>query len=167
MKHLYYCRHGQSELNLARIFAGRIDTPLTDRGRQQARLAGQSAKDLSIDLIVSSPLSRAYETAAIIAEQISYDLQNIVVDPLFVEQSYGSMQGQSWDTTEPPSNYTDMESDKDLYERAITGLVFLQARPESTILLVSHGDFGKALMRAIDPSDSASEPENAQIMRLL
>src|SRR5581483_5723923 len=74
MKKLYFIRHGESVSNVERWHAGRIDTPLTERGRQQAREAGKKAKaqKLHFDLIVSSPLSRALETARIIAKEIGY-----------------------------------------------------------------------------------------------
>lgn len=63
-------RHGLSVLNVRGIRAGHIETPLTDEGRQQARRAGQAAKKYQIDTIVCSPLSRAHETAAIVAKEI-------------------------------------------------------------------------------------------------
>ena len=64
-------RHGQSEGNLRRIFQGSLDYPLTDLGREQARSLGQwmAGRGISFDAIHCSPLSRASETARILAKQ--------------------------------------------------------------------------------------------------
>ncbi len=61
-------RHGQSEANFKRICAGQSDFPLTDLGRSQADAAGEVLKDMQIDFIYASDLSRAYETAQRIAK---------------------------------------------------------------------------------------------------
>src|SRR5882762_6928889 len=97
MKYLYFCRHGQSQLNLERIYAGQTDTPLTDLGREQAKLAGDRADGIQPDLIVSSPLVRALETAQIIAGEIGYPLGKIATNDIFKERSLGSLEGKSWD----------------------------------------------------------------------
>ena len=65
MIELILLRHGQSEGNLARIFQGQLDYPLTDKGREQARAARERLGDYTPDLLLSSPLKRAYETAQI------------------------------------------------------------------------------------------------------
>ena len=56
-------RHGQSEGNANHLYLGHTDMPLTEKGREQARLAAESLKDEKIDVIYSSDLSRAYQTA--------------------------------------------------------------------------------------------------------
>ena len=68
MKKLYFIRHGLSEGNVQEIWSGSTDTPLHTEGRAQAKAAGQKAKKLKIDLVVSSPMSRAKETAEIICD---------------------------------------------------------------------------------------------------
>src|SRR5580765_3395811 len=89
MKHLYFVRHGLSENNKLSIFSGQTESPLADEGREQARQAGQQAKDLHIDHIISSPLSRAHETAQIIAREIGYPEDKIEVSSLLVERHFG------------------------------------------------------------------------------
>lgn len=64
----YFVRHGESESNRERIMQGRTPSPLTDRGRAQAREAGEWFRGRSLDCIVSSPLDRARDTAAAIAD---------------------------------------------------------------------------------------------------
>lgn len=56
-------RHGQSEGNANHLYLGHTDMPLTEKGREQARLAAEFLKDEKIDVIYSSDLSRAYQTA--------------------------------------------------------------------------------------------------------
>ena len=168
MKHVYFCRHGESELNVQRIFAGQTDTPLTDHGREQARLAGERAKNIAIDLIVTSPLSRASETAHIIAASIGYPADLIVANELFKERSLGSLEGKSWDEwAEDASMFPDAESEEALLARAQKGWAYLQGLAADTILLVGHGSFSRALRTAIDPSQEYQEPPNAELVKLI
>lgn len=62
-------RHGQSEANLSNYFAGNIDTPLTDLGRKQGKCTAEFLENEKIDVVYSSDLSRAYETALFTAEK--------------------------------------------------------------------------------------------------
>jgi len=64
----WFMRHGQSGGNVKGVPQGRADYPLTDLGRLQAREAGRWLRGQGIDLVLSSPLSRARETAEIVAE---------------------------------------------------------------------------------------------------
>lgn len=95
MKRLYFIRHGQSVLNLEETYAGQLDTPLTDYGREQAKIAGMETALIGIDIIISSPLSRAYETAQIVAREIGYPEHDIITYDLLKERSLGSLQGKS------------------------------------------------------------------------
>ena len=61
-------RHGESQANLENRFAGQIDIPLTETGRKQAECTGEYLKNEKIDVFYSSQLSRAYETACIVAK---------------------------------------------------------------------------------------------------
>lgn len=56
-------RHGESEANVKRQFAGFTDTPLTERGRAQAEQAALYMGWYDLTRVVASPLERAYETA--------------------------------------------------------------------------------------------------------
>lgn len=58
-------RHGESEANVNRQFAGFLDTPLTERGRAQAEQAALYMGWYEFDRVLSSPLERAFETAQI------------------------------------------------------------------------------------------------------
>mgnify|MGYP000918925010 CR=1 FL=1 len=70
MTKIYLIRHGQSEWNILSKIQGQKDAKLTDLGREQARKLGERLINENIDVIYSSDLSRALETAKIIASRI-------------------------------------------------------------------------------------------------
>ena len=77
MGKLYFVRHGESEWNTVGRICGATDIPLTDRGREMAKetAARIIEEGIKIDKIISSPLSRAYETAKIIGEVLGVDVK--------------------------------------------------------------------------------------------
>ncbi len=76
MTRLIFVRHGESEANLARSFAGWTNTPLTEKGHAQAEAAAEYLLQYKIDAAYASDLQRAYNTAKHIA-----DKQGIAVIP--------------------------------------------------------------------------------------
>ncbi len=74
---LLLIRHGESEANLEKRFAGHWDIPLTERGKLQARLTAEYiSKNYSIDKIYSSDLIRAYYTAKAVGELTGLEVIN-------------------------------------------------------------------------------------------
>ncbi|MBU5437593.1 histidine phosphatase family protein [Tissierella sp. MSJ-40] len=71
---LYLIRHGQSEWNELKKIQGQKNTLLTQKGKKQASLLGKRLIDENIDIIYSSDLVRAFETANIIGEVIDKDV---------------------------------------------------------------------------------------------
>jgi broad specificity phosphatase PhoE len=157
MKKLYYIRHGLTEMNVQGRWAGHIETPLTDVGRAQAKAAGQVAKKHEIDLIVASPLSRALETARIIAKEIGYPADAIVTSKFVIERDFGSLEGKPYDPDLNLDGFSDIETDNTLLERAHLALNWLRNLPEENILVVSHGSFGRALRAAIRKEAKVSQ----------
>jgi broad specificity phosphatase PhoE len=90
----YFVRHGESEANAARRFAGRTDSPLTERGRKQAEAVAETLAKVHFDRIVSSPLARCRDTAVVIARrhQLPVDLE-----PDLVEIDVGEKTGAPFD----------------------------------------------------------------------
>lgn len=93
---LYLVRHGETEWNSAGRFQGSKDSPLTPRGRDQARSAGRT-----LATIIStrqplrayvSPLGRARETASLIAQYVALD---VYIEPRIAEVSLGCWDGMS------------------------------------------------------------------------
>ena len=84
---IYFIRHGESEANARRTFSGqKDDSLLTEKGRQQALDEGKKIKemDIKIDLVFSSPLKRAFETAKIVSKEINYK-KEILIDSRILE----------------------------------------------------------------------------------
>lgn len=84
---LILIRHGQSTANLEGLLAGRLDTPLTDVGRDQARALEPSLRD--VDVVITSPLSRARDTAALALPHVA-----ATVDDAFIELDHGTEEGR-------------------------------------------------------------------------
>ena len=76
----YIIRHGETNFNIQRIAQGWIDEPLNEKGRLLARLTGQGMKEIHFDRCISSPLSRAKETAEIILKENENSSPNVVSD---------------------------------------------------------------------------------------
>ena len=127
MKKLYFIRHGLSEMNVKGLIAGRTESPLTEEGKLQARHAGKQAKKLGIDYIVSSPMSRAHETAKIIAKEIGYPLDKIHLNSLFIERDFGELEGKVWSPDLDIDGFADVEAQDTLIERAGLALNFLES----------------------------------------
>lgn len=159
MKKLYFVRHGETAFNRARKWAGSTDLELTRRGHRQAKHAGKtmSKRGLSVDVIVSSPLKRARQTAEHIAEHIDYPLTSIVIYDDLTERNFGVFEGNS--QIRKGTSYAHDESAIDDYEgvetlaelqaRAEATLAYLHTLPYETILVVGHGAHGRALRRAV------------------
>ena len=95
-----FLRHGESTDNAARVFSGHLDVPLTDRGRDQARAAGEALKEVlhKADALVaiSSSLQRALETTALALEAAGLSLPIETRDDLR-ERRLGAWQGKDID----------------------------------------------------------------------
>jgi len=79
-------RHGETEWTISRQHTGTTDIPLTGRGREEAKLLGQSFADAEFDLVLSSPLSRAVDTARLTGLEPTLDVR-------LVEWDYGDYEG--------------------------------------------------------------------------
>lgn len=91
---LYTLRHGLTELNRSKRTGGRLDVPLIEEGRRQADEARAQFDGTSLDVVISSSLRRAIETALIVT---GWDREKIVIDDLAVERSFGEMEGLTQD----------------------------------------------------------------------
>ena len=83
-------RHGETERSARGAYSGQLDVELTDAGREQARRCAARLVDAGIDAIVTSPLSRARDTASAIAAATGAPLQ---VDDRLIEVDYGPFEG--------------------------------------------------------------------------
>ncbi|MDE6371185.1 MAG: 2,3-diphosphoglycerate-dependent phosphoglycerate mutase [Duncaniella sp.] len=95
MKHLILLRHGQSEWNLSNRFTGWTDVELTDKGREEARRAGEeiAAKGVMPRYCFTSYLKRAIHTLEIALSAMDRDWLPVVKDWHLNERHYGALQG--------------------------------------------------------------------------
>jgi broad specificity phosphatase PhoE len=168
MKRLYFMRHGLSVLNMRGIRAGHIETPLTDEGREQARQAGIAAKHYGIDTIVSSPLSRAHDTAKIVAHEIGIPPADIHVNGLLIERDFGALDGKPYDPDVDLDGIADVESFDEARTRAALALEWIESLGGTNVLVVSHGGLGRAMRDLLLPqTDRSIKLENARIEQWL
>jgi broad specificity phosphatase PhoE len=91
------CRHGETDWNTQGRYQGRTDVPLNARGQEQARALARRLSDERVDVVYSSTLERAYETARAIAQVHGLDVRR---DPRLDEIDQGSWEGLRRDEIE-------------------------------------------------------------------
>ncbi len=87
---IYLIRHGQTDWNKDHRFQGQVATELNETGVRAAEKTRDALKAYPIDMILSSPLKRAVDTAKIIAEGINVP---VVIEPELIEVSFGAWEG--------------------------------------------------------------------------
>lgn len=88
-----FVRHGQSQANADKKIAA-DDSPLTEQGIEQAKITANEVKGLGVVQIASSPLTRAQQTAEIIAAELGIDLSHIKVIDKLRERGLGDLKGK-------------------------------------------------------------------------
>ena len=144
-------RHGQTDWNIDLRLQGSSDIPLNDTGKEQARIAGTKLSASDWDVIISSPLSRARETAQLISDQIGL---RVVIVPELVERSFGVAEGLShteWRKIyENHEEIEGLESLEDLKSRSLLMLKVIETDyPGQRVLAVSHGAFIRKVLRIV------------------
>src|SRR5688572_6759018 len=91
MNSFVFARHGKSQANKKSEVA-LLDSPLTKEGKAQARKLARSLKSQGITVVVTSPYSRAYDTAAIIAKELSLPEPEIIEE--LHERGLGDFEGK-------------------------------------------------------------------------
>lgn len=157
--HIYLMRHGQSEGNAQGVLQGQSDFPLSELGVRQARAAGRrfQTEGLRFKAVIASPLSRARQTAEIIASAVQAPLE---LDPDWMERNNGRLAGLT--PTQIAERYPRAgfvhpyqpvgetgESQWELYLRAGRAIQSLLDRPAGRYLVVSHGGILNQAMYAI------------------
>lgn len=99
---IFLVRHGQTDDNIKNLMQGWKDTPLNETGKSQANQLISFFETQKIDIIYSSDLSRAYETARIIAKSLN---KQVFLDKQLREMYLGSWEGHSWQEIEAEFSY--------------------------------------------------------------
>jgi len=162
---LYLVRHGETDWNRARRVQGRTDVPLNDTGRAQARATGRLLARRRWDAVLSSPLSRAVETAQLIAAEIG--LPEPEVFEGIMERDYGEAEGLNYYEIErrwPRGGVPGRESRGDVASRVVPALVELAvARPGQSLVVVGHGGSIRAALAAASPAQAHEVITNGSI----
>jgi len=93
MPQLVLIRHGESQWNLENRFTGWVDVPLTAKGEEEARAAGEKLRSFHFDCAFTSGLMRAQHTLRIVLETIGQTAIPIKEDVALNERMYGELQG--------------------------------------------------------------------------
>ncbi|MER3113207.1 histidine phosphatase family protein [Bacillus altitudinis] len=143
-------RHGETDWNAAKRIQGRTDIPLNDTGKWQAEQTGLYLKDAHWDVVISSPLSRAKETAHLILQHVHAPL---VIMNDFIERDYGDAEGMSFEERQklfPNKQYPNMEPLSALQDRMLEGIEKVRATyPDQRVLIVAHGAAIHALLTSL------------------
>ena len=158
---IYIIRHGQTELNNRKALQGRSDHPLNEAGVEQAKEAAARLAEARFDKVYSSPLTRALQTADIVAPGLSAQ-----TDERLIEMDYGPYEGMSLADPAPEvveffSDFSHnaapsgMEQLKDVIAR--TGsFVEERCRTHETILISTHAIAMKGILEYLTPGSDGS-----------
>lgn len=153
-KHFYIFRHGETALNVQKRWQGSgMDYPLTEKGQTQARQLAQKLHDIELEIIFSSPLLRAKQTAQVLAQEKNIPIE--IIDDLR-ECHYGVAEGQlisdlsqlypqilqNWNN--PDEQYKDIsfpqgESKQAALERVLKVIKHLATTQYTNMALAIHG----------------------------
>lgn len=146
--HLGLLRHGQTDWNINFLLQGVTDIPMNQTGIEQVKLAAKAIRAEDWDVVLTSPLSRARQTAEIIASQHGYT--EIIEQELLIERSFGEAEGLSHEQWRAKYSNLDVipggESRTQLAERSRLLLETIsQELAGKRVLAISHG----ALIRTL------------------
>lgn len=166
MATLVLVRHGQSLWNLENRFTGWVDVPLTDKGRAEAKNAGEKLKGIEFQVAYTSVLARAEETLEIILQTMG-KRPPVIRDQALNERHYGDLQGlnkadtaarygdeqvklwrRSYDVPPPNGESLELTAKRTLpfFERAVGG----DLRQGKNVLVVAHGNSNRSIVMKLD-----------------
>jgi uncharacterized phosphatase len=143
-------RHGETDWNSSGRLQGTEDIELNGLGRQQALQASRYFETDEWEVMVSSPLKRAYETAQIIASWVKIPIIHVVDE--MIERSYGSAEGLLYEERHIrfPNGIPDQEGFENLCKRGMAGLTKIANDfSGKKIIVVSHGGLINAILYTI------------------
>jgi broad specificity phosphatase PhoE len=147
---IHLVRHGETSWNAEGRLQGQTDIPLNERGLEQAGEAAAALAGLEIAAVFSSDLTRARQTAEVIANRLGLAIE---IDPALRERDYGLAEGQldsdlerefgnrltsAW--SDPDFTFEGGETSRQVYARVQAFLTkLLRSRPAHDLVVVSHG----------------------------
>lgn len=167
MPQLVLIRHGESQWNLENRFTGWVDVPLTLKGEEEARAAGEKLRAFQFDCAFTSVLIRAKNTLRIVLEAIGQTAIPITEHQALNERMYGELQGLN--KAETAKKYGDEQvkiwrrsfdvpppGGESLKDTAARVLPYYEShiRPEllakKTVLVVAHGNSLRSLVMHLE-----------------
>lgn len=177
MSKLILLRHGESQWNLENRFTGWVDVPLSTKGEEEARIAGEKLKNIKIDKRYTSVLKRAIDTDRIAMEVAGKLDMPVERNMALNERHYGALQGLNKEETAkkygkeqvhiwrrsydiaPPKDVTELNPDgiseslKDTADRVIP-YYLSKIKPDVdaglNVLVTAHGNSLRALVMYLD-----------------
>jgi len=152
-KTVYFVRHGECKANIDGVIAGASDdSPLTETGKQQATETANSLAGITFDLVVTSPMSRAKDTAEIIAKNLGITSDKIIVNNDFTEKDVGRFSGQ------PKATYFEFEKSGGevgeltgvMQQRVRNGLSWLKEQTFTNALVITHNGTVRMIRTVLD-----------------
>ena len=150
---VYIVRHGESVSNQQAIWTGWADVPLTEKGKEDAKHAGEMLKDLVFDKIYTSDLMRAIQTAEIAIPNCQYE-----VTPLAREINVGKLEGQPFSVVAGEISAIVAnegfqmfggESRADVSKRIQTFMGILEASNYENVAVFAHGGWLRGFLDAV------------------
>jgi len=158
---IFHCiRHGESEFNAQGRIQGQADIPLSDFGRIQSSTLPQTFAGMSIDALFSSPLRRAMETAAPLAEALGLELQTddrlMEIDAgIFQELVWSEIverypqEAAHWKSRDPDYRIPGGETRRELMQRGREAFESLLATGYLETVVVAHGGLLSAVLKSL------------------
>lgn len=150
-------RHGETDWNKSGKIQGHTDIELNKNGIIQANACANYLNNTPFELIITSPLKRAKQTAKIIAERKRLPL--VEMDE-FIERNYGDAEGMTVEECQiifPDREYPNQESKEDVRERVMNGLQQIQKEHKvSNIILVAHGGVINSILAMLSNNEIGS-----------
>lgn len=163
---LYVVRHGQTDQNVLGLVQGDTESDLTEKGIEDAKALQELVSSLNIDVVVSSPLRRAIDTAKLITN----DKYEIIIDDRLIERDYGLSEGKPVDE-ELTVKYWDFKLNTDINEvEKVQDLMFRITEfiedmrnkyDDKKVLVVAHSAILRAIHYAIN-----GIPEDGDLLKI-
>lgn len=166
MAFLVLVRHGESTYNAKGVWTGWLDPPLSEKGFEEAKQAGQLLKDIKFDIAYTSDLLRAQQTLDEIEKILGIEIQTII-SPEIKERNYGDYTDKNkWEVEEQLGEeefkklrrsfdypVPNGESLKDVYNRTVPyyqGKILPKLKLGQNILVSAHGNSLRALTKYLE-----------------
>ena len=160
--HFGLLRHGQTDWNINFLLQGVTDIPMNQTGIDQVKLAAKALRAEDWDVVLTSPLSRARQTAEIIASYVGFS--EVVEQDLLIERSFGEAEGLSHEQWRAKYSNLDVipggESRTALNERAKLLLDTVAAQlAGKRVLAISHGALIRSLLATVSNNELPRDGE--------